>query len=63
MIRVVTQQFDIKICSENEDLLSHEQGQRIFREVKDEIRSLPQGGLFFLDFQKIRYATGIYNVI
>lgn len=56
-MKVYTQQFDMRKYSGSKNLLSREQGQRIFEGIKDELKKLPSGGILFLDFRNIRYAT------
>lgn len=51
------QQIDIRQYSKNENLLSREQGRRIFQRIEEELRKLPEGGILLLDLRNISYAT------
>lgn len=51
------QEFDVREHSKDEDLLSREQGQRIFERIRMESGRLPIGGVLVLDFRGTRYAT------
>jgi DNA-binding transcriptional ArsR family regulator len=50
-------QIDIRQYSGNENLLSREQGRRIFQRIEQELRKLPEGGVLLLDLRNISYAT------
>ena len=51
------QQIDIRQYSRKENLLSREQGRRIFQRIEDDLRKLPEGGILLLDLRNISYAT------
>jgi hypothetical protein len=51
------QQIDIRQYSRNENLLSREQGRRIFQRIEEELRKLSEGGILLLDLRNISYAT------
>ncbi len=51
------QQIDIRQYSSSENLLSREQGRRIFQRIEEELRTLSEGGILLLDLRNISYAT------